>query len=132
MRKTTIFSLHCCSMEECENLCDRLTILAKGRMQCIGTAQHLKKTYAQGFSVLIKIPETISEGALARLKTRIQEQFENHCILKDEHRVSIFLNVNKSNKTQLLYIACLLNFHMYLVCKIVFKSAMCIRLIFSQ
>lgn len=91
-------------MEECENLCDRLTIMAKGRMQCIGTVQHLKKTYAQGFSLLIKIPETINEEALARLKTRIQEQFENHCILKDEHRVSMFLNLDKSQiKSNFIY-----------------------------
>lgn len=76
-------------MEECENLCDRLTILVKGRMQCIGTAQHLKQTYAQGFSVLVKISDTATEDALCSLKRNIEKEFNEQCVLKDEHRVSL-------------------------------------------
>ena len=30
------------SMEECEALCTRLAIMAKGAFQCLGTIQHLK------------------------------------------------------------------------------------------
>lgn len=30
------------SMEECEALCTRLAIMAKGTFQCLGTIQHLK------------------------------------------------------------------------------------------
>lgn len=30
------------SMEECEALCDRLTIMVNGRLTCIGSPQHLK------------------------------------------------------------------------------------------
>jgi ABC-type multidrug transport system ATPase subunit len=30
------------SMEECEALCNRLTIMVNGRLTCIGSPQHLK------------------------------------------------------------------------------------------
>lgn len=31
------------SMEECQSLCTRLSILVNGRFRCLGTCQHLKK-----------------------------------------------------------------------------------------
>jgi len=37
------------SMEEAETLCDRLTILINGRLQCIGTPEYLTATYAKQF-----------------------------------------------------------------------------------
>lgn len=75
-------------MEECENLCDRLTILVKGRMQCIGTAQHLKQMYAQGFSILVKVSDTATYDALEMLKNRITDEFNQRCVLKDLHKVN--------------------------------------------
>ena len=33
------------SMEECETLCSRLSIMAKGQMKCLGSIQHLKVKY---------------------------------------------------------------------------------------
>lgn len=80
-------------MEECENLCDRLTIMAAGVMRCIGTTQHLKKQYAQGFSALIKIRDTHeSDGELSQLKSDVMNVFsEMFCVLKDEHKVIVCL-----------------------------------------
>ncbi|XP_045771590.1 ATP-binding cassette sub-family A member 2-like [Maniola jurtina] len=43
------------SMEECEALCDRLTIMVNGRFQCLGSPQHLKNKFSQGFTLTIKI-----------------------------------------------------------------------------
>lgn len=82
-------------MEECENLCDRLTIMSKGRMKCIGTAQHLKQRYAQGFSILIKTrerPAEEEERLIGVLKNNMNELFgQQFCVLKDEHKVSFLL-----------------------------------------
>ncbi|KAG1714023.1 ATP-binding cassette sub-family A member 3 [Nymphon striatum] len=39
------------SMEECEALCDRLTIMVKGKLQCIGTIPHLKNKFGQGYTI---------------------------------------------------------------------------------
>ena len=35
------------SMEECEALCTRITIMVNGRMVCLGTAQELKVSKQQ-------------------------------------------------------------------------------------
>ena len=43
------------SMEECEALCTRLCIMVKGRMVCLGSPQHLKSKFAQGYTIEIKM-----------------------------------------------------------------------------
>ena len=45
----------CFSMEECEALCTRLCIMVKGRMVCLGSPQHLKSKFAQGYTIEIKM-----------------------------------------------------------------------------
>jgi ABC-type multidrug transport system ATPase subunit len=42
-------------MEECEALCGRLTIMAMGKMQCIGSVQHLKSRFGSGYSMELRI-----------------------------------------------------------------------------
>jgi len=37
------------SMEEAEQLCDRLAILVNGRLNCIGAPEHLKMKYGEGY-----------------------------------------------------------------------------------
>lgn len=84
-------------MEECENLCDHLTIMAKGRMRCIGTPQHLKLRFAQGFSIFIKTHETANEEIDTNfLKENIHKVFgREYCNLKDEHKVNFHkLSIN--------------------------------------
>ncbi|XP_075395947.1 retinal-specific phospholipid-transporting ATPase ABCA4 [Tenrec ecaudatus] len=43
------------SMEECEALCTRLAIMVKGAFQCLGTIQHLKSKFGDGYIVTMKI-----------------------------------------------------------------------------
>ncbi|KAI5938300.1 Retinal-specific phospholipid-transporting ATPase ABCA4 [Manis javanica] len=43
------------SMEECEALCTRLAIMVKGAFQCLGTIQHLKYKFGDGYIVTMKI-----------------------------------------------------------------------------
>nr|XP_034492803.1 retinal-specific phospholipid-transporting ATPase ABCA4 [Marmota flaviventris] len=43
------------SMEECEALCTRLAIMVKGTFQCLGTIQHLKYKFGDGYIVTMKI-----------------------------------------------------------------------------
>lgn len=77
-------------MEECETLCDRLTIMVSGVMKCIGSAQHLKKVYAQGFSALFKIFDSPdAHDKIPELKRTIEQVFNpSRIILKDEHTVN--------------------------------------------
>ena len=51
-RTSVILTTH--SMEECEALCPRIGIMANGRLSCLGSAQHLKTRFGQGFQVELK------------------------------------------------------------------------------
>jgi ATP-binding cassette subfamily A (ABC1) protein 3 len=51
-RTSVILTTH--SMEECEALCPRIAIMANGKMRCVGSAQHLKTRFGQGFQVEVK------------------------------------------------------------------------------
>jgi len=52
-RPSVILTTH--SMEECEALCPRIGIMAAGRLKCLGSAQHLKSKFGQGYQVELKI-----------------------------------------------------------------------------
>ncbi|XP_018414710.1 PREDICTED: retinal-specific ATP-binding cassette transporter [Nanorana parkeri] len=43
------------SMEECEALCTRLAIMVKGTFKCLGTIQHLKYRFGDGYIVTMKM-----------------------------------------------------------------------------
>ena len=43
------------SMEEAEALCSRVGIMVGGRLRCLGSCQHLKNKYAQGFQAELKL-----------------------------------------------------------------------------
>lgn len=43
------------SMEECEALCSRLTIMVAGKLRCVGSPQHLKSKYGLGYTLTIKV-----------------------------------------------------------------------------
>lgn len=51
--KTLFVSSH--SMEECDALCTKLVILLHGRPMCLGSPQHLKNKYGQGYTLVIKM-----------------------------------------------------------------------------
>nr|QER78485.1 ATP-binding cassette transporter [Diaphorina citri] len=70
------------SMDECEALCNRLTIMVRGEMQCLGNITYLKQRYGQGFTLMIKL----REGDLDQLKERIRTEFKGRVEIKDEHK----------------------------------------------
>ena len=43
------------SMEECEALCTRLAIMVNGRFKCLGSIQHLKHRYGDGYTVSLRL-----------------------------------------------------------------------------
>ncbi|KAF0758973.1 ATP-binding cassette sub-family A member 3-like [Aphis craccivora] len=73
------------SMDECEALCNRLTIMVDGVMKCIGNIQYLKNRYGQGFTIMIKL-RNIENFNVTELKFDIEQQFVPDIILKDEHK----------------------------------------------
>lgn len=60
-------------MEECEALCPRIGIMANGRLRCLGSAQHLKNKFGQGFQVemKIKVPDAQDDDCIDIARTLI-------------------------------------------------------------
>jgi ABC-type multidrug transport system ATPase subunit len=52
-RTSVILTTH--AMEECEALCPRIGIMANGKLRCLGSAQHLKDRFGQGYQVELKV-----------------------------------------------------------------------------
>lgn len=44
--RSVILTSH--SMEECEALCSKLTVMVRGSLRCLGPLQHLKNKFSQG------------------------------------------------------------------------------------
>jgi len=61
------------SMEECDALCNRLAIMVNGQFQCIGSPQHLKNTYGDGYSLIMKVEGR--EPDVEPVKTFVQKTF---------------------------------------------------------
>ncbi|EDV28384.1 uncharacterized protein TRIADDRAFT_49936 [Trichoplax adhaerens] len=78
------------SMEECEALCTRLAIMVNGKFKCLGSPQHLKSKFGQGYTVIAKVgrdkPNSIhdQEQIMNRLQAYIEENFPN-AVIKDQH-----------------------------------------------
>ncbi|CAF3802676.1 unnamed protein product, partial [Rotaria sordida] len=50
---TIILTSH--SMDECERVCNRLGIMESGQLACLGTIQHLKSKFRQGYTINIEL-----------------------------------------------------------------------------
>ena len=46
------------SMEECEALCNTIGIMADGQLKCIGSPQHLKSRFGEGYQLQLKFTES--------------------------------------------------------------------------
>ncbi|XP_027628464.1 ATP-binding cassette sub-family A member 1 isoform X1 [Tupaia chinensis] len=71
------------SMEECEALCTRMAIMVNGRFRCLGSVQHLKNRFGDGYTIVVRIA-----GSNPDLKP-VQEFFERAfpgSVLKEKHR----------------------------------------------
>ncbi|XP_022281376.1 phospholipid-transporting ATPase ABCA1 isoform X1 [Canis lupus baileyi] len=71
------------SMEECEALCTRMAIMVNGRFRCLGSVQHLKNRFGDGYTIVVRIA-----GSSPDLKP-VQEFFGlafPGSVLKEKHR----------------------------------------------
>ena len=71
-------------MEECEALCTRLAIMVNGKFRCLGSPQHLKNKFVQGFTLLVNVPEGTAVDDTVSLKNFVANTFPGS-VLRDEH-----------------------------------------------
>ncbi|XP_076468788.1 phospholipid-transporting ATPase ABCA3-like isoform X1 [Babylonia areolata] len=51
--RTLVLTSH--SMDECEALCTRIAIMVNGEFKCLGSPQHLKSKFGQGYTLVVKM-----------------------------------------------------------------------------
>lgn len=61
------------SMEECEALCNRLAIMVNGAFKCIGSPQHLKSKYGDGYTMIMKVRG--SSEQVAAIQRFVEDSF---------------------------------------------------------
>ena len=98
----TIRSLYNCfsfiilSMEECEALCTRLAIMVNGRLKCLGSPQHLKHKFGEGYTLLARVSSNTPDTA--PLKQFIESSFPGS-VLKDEHQGMVHYHIRDTSIT---------------------------------
>ncbi|XP_075973498.1 phospholipid-transporting ATPase ABCA3-like isoform X2 [Anticarsia gemmatalis] len=93
------------SMEECEALCSRLTIMVNGRFKCLGTPQHLKNKFSEGFTLNIKLKSEEHENtrrSLSRQASALTRQTsvltrQTSVVSVTAANVKEYVNANFSN-----------------------------------
>ncbi|XP_071811381.1 phospholipid-transporting ATPase ABCA1-like isoform X2 [Apostichopus japonicus] len=55
--RSVVLTTH--SMEECEALCTRLAIMVNGRFKCLGSIQHLKNKFGDGYTLTIRAASSL-------------------------------------------------------------------------
>lgn len=85
------------SMEECEALCTRLSIMVNGKFKCLGGPQHLKNKFVQGFALLVNTPEHAPMDTTS-LKHYIHSVFPDS-VLRDEHNGLLNYHLKGNDKS---------------------------------
>lgn len=78
--RTVILTSH--SMEECESLCSRVAIMVNGQFKCLGSPQHLKCKFGDGYTVTLRIGGENPD--LEGVSQFIKSLFPT-AVLKDQH-----------------------------------------------
>lgn len=93
------------AMEECEAICDRISIMARGHLRCIGTFLHLRSKFSQGCRVKVNFTATSPNGTgehstaavnkiVASLNQSLQSSFGTSVKLVDTNLNSATFNVS--------------------------------------
>ncbi|KAJ7372707.1 ATP-binding cassette sub- A member 3 [Desmophyllum pertusum] len=84
------------SMEECEALCTRLAIMVNGRFKCLGSPQHLKTKFGEGYTLLARLASDTPDTSA--LKQFIEGSFPGS-VLKDEHQGMVHYHIRDTSVT---------------------------------
>ena len=89
------------SMEECEALCTRIAIMVNGQFKCLGSPQHLKNKFGEGYTLMAKVKGSTMEEIDSHMKQLmhfIEESFPG-CIMKDLHQGLVHYQVKSGKVT---------------------------------
>ncbi|XP_065067747.1 ATP-binding cassette sub-family A member 2-like [Rhopilema esculentum] len=86
------------SMEECEALCTRLVIMVNGKFKCLGSTQHLKNKFGEGYMVALRAKG--DSPNLEPMKTFFEEAFPD-AVLKECHHNMLEYQIHGSSRISL-------------------------------
>ena len=88
----------CCSMEECEALCTRIAIMVNGQFKCLGSTQHLKTKFGEGFTLMAKVgyPDSGGQPQVEPLMEFITTSFPGS-VLKDVHQGLLHFHITDTS-----------------------------------
>ncbi|XP_077531563.1 phospholipid-transporting ATPase ABCA3-like isoform X3 [Haemaphysalis longicornis] len=97
MGSAVILTSH--SMEECEALCQRISIMVNGSFRCLGSTQHLKSKFGQGFTVIVKLghEQAATPGITEAIQNSMLARFPGHCVLRDSHQALLHFHVTDTS-----------------------------------
>ncbi|KAM6900621.1 retinal-specific phospholipid-transporting ATPase ABCA4a [Xenentodon cancila] len=95
-RRAVVLTSH--SMEECEALCTRLAVMVNGSFKCLGTIQHLKYTFGDGYVVTMKI-RAVKPGCAPDLNPAeaFMESTFPGCIQREKHYNTLQYKISSSS-----------------------------------
>ncbi|CAI5650790.1 unnamed protein product [Oreochromis niloticus] len=73
------------SMEKCEALCTRMAIMVNGRFRCLGSVQHLKNRFGDGYTIILRLADTKSDPDSCPVSAYMKECFPS-IELKERHQ----------------------------------------------
>ncbi|XP_041099680.1 ATP-binding cassette sub-family A member 2, partial [Polyodon spathula] len=73
------------SMEECEALCTRLAIMVNGHFKCLGSIQHLKNRFGDGYMITVRTKSSLNVKEVVRFFNRNFPE----AILKERHHTKV-------------------------------------------
>ena len=68
-------------MEECDALCTRLVIMVNGQFVCLGSPQHLKVKFGNGYTLIVRLSQENSDST--KVKNFIKEKFPDSQVFDD-------------------------------------------------
>ncbi|KAL1270498.1 hypothetical protein QQF64_029514, partial [Cirrhinus molitorella] len=82
--RSVILTSH--SMEECEALCTRMAIMVNGQFKCLGSIQHLKSRFGDGYTLIIRV--CADQSDLCAVETFVRDTFPGST-LKEKHHSTL-------------------------------------------
>ena len=90
-------------MEECDALCTRIAIMVNGQLKCLGSPQHLKSKFGDGYTVIAKVSLSQDSGRgvdVGLLCNHLEHLFPGS-VLKDIHHGLVQYHVPRSPSVSL-------------------------------
>jgi len=88
------------SMEECDALCSRIAIMVNGQLTCLGSPQHLKSKYGDGYTLVAKVGGGGTDASgldvnVGPLSQHVERVFPGS-VLKDVHHGLVQYHIPRS------------------------------------